>query len=485
MRRTNLLNKGNFISLKTGLTFLLLLFATKSHSGNTLISESCASSPTEWSYTNNNTNNPIQKEGYWLLDAGTPGDQIISPAFDTGNYTNLTLSFSYAGFDNGNYNSILVSYSTDGGASWSATNFLTATPTSNSTFTASGDLIIGTANTRNFKFRLSNPGSSGRGVKIKDILLTASPIITAPTSLEATCISLKSFNANWSAMQGATGYLLNVNKSTPAIDENFNTIAASSSFVTSGSGASGNLNLSNSGWSVINGYAAGGTVKLGTSSLAGTLISPALNLSGKFKITFKAAAWSGDSKTIDILLNGTALKTITLDNNISSASELKEFTISGVGTGVDTIRFSAPKTTSNRFFIDDVKICKLEAIEGSPFSVATGETCYKVSVSTSGIYSYTIQATNNIYTSEESNEVTVGVNSISEATTAKVNQTTLTLSKGAVTILNPTQNEKITIYKTNGAIVSQFTPTKTIHIPLPAGIYLIRSLNSTLKVVIE
>jgi hypothetical protein len=485
MRRRNLLNKGNLISPKTGLTFLLLLFAAKSHSNTSLISESCASSPTEWSYANNNATNPIQKDGYWLLDAGTPGDQIFSPTFDTGNYTNLTLSFSYAGFDNGNYNSILVSYSTDGGSSWSATNFLTAAPTSNSTFASSGDLIIGTANTRNFKFKLSNTGSSGRGVKIKDILLTGSPIITAPTPIEASSISSKCFNANWSSIPGATGYFLNVNKSTPVIDENFNIIAASSSFVTSGSGASGNLNLSNTGWSAINGYAAGGTVKLGTSSLAGTLTSPVLNLSGKFRVTFKAAAWSGDSKTIDISLNGTALKTVTLDNNISSTAELKEFTIPGVGTGIDTIRFSAPKATSNRFFIDDVKICKLEAIEGSPFSVTTGETSYKVSVPTFGIYSYTIQATNSMYTSEESNEITVDVNSTSEATTAKVNQTTFSLSKGTITVLNPAQNEKITIYNTNGAIVAQLTPTKAIQIPLPAGIYLIRSLSNTLKVVIK
>ncbi|MDP4271016.1 MAG: T9SS type A sorting domain-containing protein, partial [Bacteroidota bacterium] len=190
-------------------------------------------------------------------------------------------------------------------------------------------------------------------------------------------------------------------------------------------------------------------------------------------------------KTIDISLNGTVLKIITLDNNISSAAELKEFTIPGVGTGVDTIRFSAPKATSNRFFIDDVKICKLEAIEGSPFSVAPGETCYKVSIPTSGVYSYTIQATNNIYTSEESNEVTVAVNSTSEATAAKVRQTTFILSKGAVTIFNPTQYEKITIYNTNGTIVAQFAPTKTIRIPLPAGIYLIRSLNNSQKVVIN
>lgn len=475
-------------SVKAILIMLLFLSTNAAYSLNKLVSNTCLSASPEWIFKNNITSNDIQKEGFWLLEAGTESDAILTPTIDAGNYTDLNLAFNVATFDNGGNNPVKVTFSIDGGKTWASTSFTSTTPTS-SEYIFSGDINLGTINSRQLVLMFSNNGNSGRGTRIKDIILTGTPIITTPTAKTATNITSQSFEANWTNIPGATGYLLNVYKTTNILAENFSIIAASSSFITSGSGASGNLNLISSEWTATNGASAGGIVKLGTGSSLGRLNSPTLNLSGKFALTFKSCAWSGDSKTIDILLNGTLLQTITLDNNILSASEIKEYTIRGEGTGNDIISFSARNTSDNRFFIDDVCIQKLEEIPDSPFTILSGETTNKTITPLSlGTYYYTVKATNNIYTSEESNIASAVVTTTSEATSTNQEKKKLSVytSQKLIVINYANHANTIEIYSPTGKLIRKIkTPPTQMYIPVPSGINIVKTESDVIKVIVK
>ncbi|GAB1417948.1 hypothetical protein MASR2M12_07130 [Bacteroidales bacterium] len=149
----------------------------------TLMSNDCSSVTSGWTFTNNITSNTIQQGGYWLLEAGSPKDIIISANINVSSYTDLELTFKVATYGSGANNPALVEYSSDGGSTWSATTFTSTIPTS--TNYVSSTWSLGTLNTSNLKFKFTNNGTSGRGVRLDDISLTgisASPTITVSTA---------------------------------------------------------------------------------------------------------------------------------------------------------------------------------------------------------------------------------------------------------------------------------------------------------------
>ena len=120
----------------------------------------------------------------------------------------------------------------------------------------------------------------------------------------------------------------------------------------SGSIASGNLTLT--GWTCANGAAANACAKFGTGSKKGSAETPAITLTGAATLTFRAAAWSGDSKTLNLSATGATLgeASVTLKD-----AEWTEYTIVVTGaTGSVKIKFEAKNTSSNRFFLDDVVV---------------------------------------------------------------------------------------------------------------------------------
>ncbi|MDI3504767.1 MAG: hypothetical protein PWP64_1703, partial [Candidatus Cloacimonadota bacterium] len=137
--------------------------------GQTVILENdCSTEPEGWELSDAG-GQPVYKGSYWLLD--TNEDYIISEAIDVADYILLTLSFDVATYGTGTANAALVEYSMDNGTSWEATTFITETPNSSS-YIPSGDWLLGELNTTQLKFRWTRPAESGRGVRIKNILLT-------------------------------------------------------------------------------------------------------------------------------------------------------------------------------------------------------------------------------------------------------------------------------------------------------------------------
>jgi len=110
----------------------------------------------------------------------------------------------------------------------------------------------------------------------------------------------------------------------------------------------------NSGWtSTTTIYQANQCVKVGTSGTAASITTPVISgmESGKtYSLTFKAAAWSKDDKTLNVSVsNGT----VSPNKFTLSDSEWTEFTATITGASTSKVTFSK---SSKRLFLDDVKI---------------------------------------------------------------------------------------------------------------------------------
>ncbi len=112
------------------------------------------------------------------------------------------------------------------------------------------------------------------------------------------------------------------------------------------------------GWSGIKVSQAGGSVKLGTSSILGWIQTPAIDLStngGVFTLEFKAMAWSGDATDFKIIINGTTTTISELPN--SAAYSFKNYQVQFTGgTSNTSIRFEGKQPSRGRFFLEDLKI---------------------------------------------------------------------------------------------------------------------------------
>lgn len=171
--------------IKRAALLLVLLFLQIAVWGQvTIHSNTCAAATAGWTYTNGDAAQPIQQGTYWLIEQA--GDIIISETFDVSGYTNLTLTFDVGTYGSGTNYPCLVEYSTDNGATWNATIFTSATPTS-STLISAGTWNIGTVISTQFKLRWTKV-SGLKGVRIDNILFqgvvpAGSALVVSPTTL--------------------------------------------------------------------------------------------------------------------------------------------------------------------------------------------------------------------------------------------------------------------------------------------------------------
>ena len=137
--------------------------------------------------------------------------------------------------------------------------------------------------------------------------------IETPVATDATEVGTNEFTANWNACEGATSYTLRVMPK-PEITEPELLISENFSAFTN---ASGSTNLGNSldeymqnaGWTGSYVYERAGGLQIGSSSYAGTLTSPQLDLTGSNgKVTVKFNAYSYSSSyspsTLYVSMNG-------------------------------------------------------------------------------------------------------------------------------------------------------------------------------------
>ena len=153
------------------------------------------------------------------------------------------------------------------------------------------------------------------------------------------------------------------------LQENFAGLTSGDNTTTGGSGSAwaGNTNFP----TVDRAYQAGGMVKLGTSSLVGSITSKPLNLSvngGSFKIDFKVKGWTTVEGSIKVTVSGIATpQTFSYAAVMgSSSTETKTLSFTG-GANNATIKI---ETTAKRAYIDEVEVY-YEAASNTPSITAS------------------------------------------------------------------------------------------------------------------
>ena len=167
----------------------------------------------------------------------------------------------------------------------------------------------------------------------------------------------------------------------------------------------GDIVADNNGWSFTEGKGARECARFGTSKVKGSATTPAFgkdliaeNETMDCYLTFKAGAWKGDGKILNISVNegkfplseeGVSQTSVELKNE-----EWTEYSLYIIGATANTqIKFEAEKASSNRFFLDEVYVreCNVKIGEAG---VATFCSRYALDFTNSGVKAYIATGTN-------------------------------------------------------------------------------------------
>ncbi|MBN9283221.1 MULTISPECIES: T9SS sorting signal type C domain-containing protein [unclassified Flavobacterium] len=132
--------------------------------------------PSGWTSANNVPTNDIDKSSYYLLDAGNPSDVITTSSYNLSSYTSAVFTINVATFDSGTANPGKIEISYNGGTTFTQTT--TTTTPSSSTYV--GSTINLNSVSSQVVIRISNNGTSGRGIRVQAIKLVASGTATVP-----------------------------------------------------------------------------------------------------------------------------------------------------------------------------------------------------------------------------------------------------------------------------------------------------------------
>lgn len=117
-------------------------------------------------------------------------------------------------------------------------------------------------------------------------------------------------------------------------------------------------------WTFVSGGGASACIKLGAGSSLGSAQTPGLNADGTVKLTFKAAAWNtnNESTTLKLSCSNSTVKFYNAsDEEITSVTMVKAswttytLTVKNLVNG-DKIKFEGYKSSSSRFFLDNVAV---------------------------------------------------------------------------------------------------------------------------------
>lgn len=106
----------------------------------------------------------------------------------------------------------------------------------------------------------------------------------------------------------------------------------------------------NAGWTASKSYGANKCARFGTSSIPGTATTPSFAVDGTATLTFRAAPWGMDNKTLNLEVVGNG--TVSPSTFTMSTGSMRTFTATITGTGTVQIKFKP----SQRFFLDDVVV---------------------------------------------------------------------------------------------------------------------------------
>ena len=229
-------------------------------------------------------------------------------------------------------------------------------------------------------------------------------------SADETAVEPNAFRADWTSGGDVSSYTLKVTRqsesgATLLISENFSGVNANNDGNTD-IGESLDDYTDNPGWKGYKVYtAAGQSLKMGTSSAIGHLISPNLQLGSTVTVVFKAKNWissSGSSDNSSMIIScGNASQTVALNDS----PEQYTVVLNGCTDSNVKLAMNAVKKRSYIYSVDiydgdlTAKAPRRQVVEegDSTWRMVSGiaDTCYTVKALDGGIYEYMVKA---IYT---------------------------------------------------------------------------------------
>ena len=229
-------------------------------------------------------------------------------------------------------------------------------------------------------------------------------------SADETAVEPNAFRADWTSGGDVSSYPLKVTRqsesgATLLMSENFSGVNANNDGYTD-IGESLDDYTDNPGWKGYKVYtAAGQSLKMGTSSAIGHLISPNLQLGSTVTVVFKAKNWissSGSSDNSSMIIScGNARQTVAL----SDSPEQYTVVLNGCTDSNVKLAMNAVKKRSYIYSVDiydgdlTAKAPRRQVVEegDSTWRMVSGiaDTCYTVKALDGGIYEYMVKA---IYT---------------------------------------------------------------------------------------
>jgi hypothetical protein len=330
--------------------------------------------------------------------------------------------------------------------------------------------------------------------------LNGTSAMATPVATDATGISTTGFTANWNAVVGASEYELSVytkssgssNAPSNIFSENFDGFtggAIGSGASTSDVSSSLDTYTQTAGWTGSKVYQAGGTVKMGSSSILGYITTPALNLSASnLTLSFKTMAWAGDAAEMKIYLDDVLLYTATGLNNTDYTLTPFSAALTG-GTATSKIKFEGNLAAKGRFFLEDVSISGNSStstpISGSPFTIIGGNSKVLTELEENTTYYYKVIAKNGSTVTAASNEMSV-ITSNSTGLNNTVKNLQLRTINGNI-VFNTSAGKLVNVYNSVGQRVSTAITTEGNNtIPTRVrGVVFVKIGSEILKLIVE
>ena len=292
----------------------------------------------------------------------------------------------------------------------------------------------------------------------------------APVAMPATEVQGNSFIANWSAVEYASEYLVELYKRVKAdinvgdvekcIEEDFLNCSKAATAIQDNMDAY----MSVKGWSGNNVYSETGMLCIGSLNNAGSLTTPMIDSEGNASVKFKVAKYNSNAGAIKLIVDVLDASGVVLATDVVSAAGTVELT-TAVTDGF-CVRFSTDADNDNkRVLVDDISV-----VVQMPYTKVLVEECK----TTQNSY---------LFADMEQGEYAYRVKAVSGTSESAFSEYAKVVLKTTTVVETPQYEDYVTVYAVSG--VKVYEGEKSALHNLASGIYLIRSNAGVKKIKIE